>query len=272
MPKLKFLLLTVLSFTMIPNIGLAVNFYDGVRASKGLYFLTYSGFYSADKTTDHEGKTAKKDYDFIKAEELLRFCYYSPDLVLTVLLPAGYTEVKSLKKDSYGLGDIIAGAGYFIPVKEIDILPMLFAKFPTGEYDSNKSVNFGANQYDIRPVIFFHKTINNFSMDAAAKYYFRMENESTQTSPGDEIHLQYLLGYNLTKTFKLGPSVNWMLSEDKKISGKKIGKTARETLSAGIELYNRFPKISVTLTYLYDVHAENTTKGHFLQLKTCYKF
>jgi len=257
---------------MISGTAFAVDFYDGARAKQGLYFLTYSSVYVADEVTDSKGSTSKSDYGLVKAEELLRFCYYSPDFVATALLPFDYMDIRSLKQDSSGLGDINLGAGHFLPFPQVDILPMLFVKFPTGAYNSAKSVNIGSNQYDIKPMVFLYKAWGDFSIDAAAKYFFRLKNSSNDVSPGDEIYLQCLLGYNLTDKLKLGPSINWMISKDKEQNGVKISDSARETLSMGADIYYRFSKVSVTFTYLYDVHAENSPRGHFFQLKTVYLF
>lgn len=258
-------------FIMIPDISYAVNFYDGARAPKGLYFLTYSSVYTADKVTNSKGDVVKKDYGLLKAEELLRFCYYSPDFVVTALLPAGGVRVRSTDKESFGLGDATAGAGYFLPIKEADILPMLFVKIPTGEYASDKSTNYGTNQVDIRPVVFFSKSINDFSVDAAVKYYFRLENDK-DIAPGDELHLQYLLGYNVAKNLKLGPSVNWMMSREQRRDGVKISGSERRTLSVGGDIYTRIRGMSFSFTYLYDAYTENSPKGQYFQLKSCYKF
>jgi hypothetical protein len=273
----KFLFKTVLMLVLIlmntiPNVAHAVNFYDGARAPQGLYFLTYSSTYVADDLTDSKGNTSKKDYGLFKAQEILRFCYYSPDFVATALLPVGYTNTRSLNKDSLGLGDGNIGFGHFLPIKQIDILPMLFVKFPTGQYDSSKSVNMGSNQYDISPMVFLYKAIGDFSVDAVAKYFFRLKNNSTDVAPGDEIHLQCVLGYNLTDKLKLGPSVSWMISKDREFKGMSINDSARESLSGGADIYYRFGKVGVTATYLYDMYAENTTKGHFIQIKTVYRF
>ncbi len=257
---------------MMPKVALAVNFYDGARAKQGTYFLTYSSVYVADETTDENGSTNKKDYGLISAQELLRFCYYSPDFVATALVPFGYTDIHSLHQNSSGLGDINLGAGYFLPFIQVDILPMIFVEFPTGEYNASKAVNIGSNQYDIKPTIFLYKSFGDFSIDAAVKYYFRLKNNATDVSPGDELYLQCLLGYNLTDKFKLGPSINWMISKDKEQNGVAVSNSARETLSVGADVYYRFSWLSVTFTYLYDVHTENSPKGHFFQIKTVYFF
>lgn len=250
----------------------AVNFYDGARAKKGLYFLTYTSVYFADDVTNHSGNTVNHDLGLFKAEELIRFCYYTPNFVATALVPYDYVEIRSKNQSSNGLGDINIGAGNFLPIRSIDILPMVFVKFPTGEYDRNKVVNAGSNQYDIKPAVFLYKGFGDFSIDAAAKYFIRFENEDTHVSPGDELYLQLLLGYKVTDRFKLGPSVNWMLSRDSEKNGNKITDSSREILSVGADFYYKFPWLSVTFTYLYDAYAENSPRGHFFQLKTVYYF
>ncbi len=266
------LAIVLLLFVVFPRIALAVNFYDGSRAKQGFCFLTYTYAYFADETTNKNGKTSNKDFGLFSAQEMLRLSYYSPDFVATVVVPFGYTNISSLDQDSFGLGDINLGAGYFLPVKQVDILPMLFVKFPSGEYSASKAANIGSNQYDIAPMIFLHKTMGKFSVDAAVKYYFRLENNATDVLPGDELHLQGLLGYNITDKFRLGPSINWMISKNKKQNGSEVSGSARERLSMGADFYYRFSWLSVTLTYLYDVYTENSPKVHFFQLKTVYRF
>ena len=252
--------------------ALAVNFYDGFRAPQGHYLLTYTSYYTADKTTDVDGVVNQNDYDYNKTEEIIRYCYYSPDLVLTVMAPAGHVHSGVYQSSSEGIGDINLGAGYFLPFRQVDILPSLFVKLRNGAYNSGKTVNYGTNQYDIKPMVFLYKQMGRFSLDAVAKYYFRAENRATKVSPGDEIHLQFLPGFQLSKTIKAGPSFNWMKSSSKKIDGEKVSASKRESLSIGADLYVRLPVAGVTLTYLRDVHSKNTTRGDFFQIKTTFKF
>ncbi|MFH1397681.1 MAG: transporter [Candidatus Omnitrophota bacterium] len=261
-----------LLFVIYPAQGFAVNFYDGARAPQGLYFLTYTSFYYADEATDSKAKTSKTDYEYAKFEELLRLCYYTPDLVLTAFLPAGYVHSGYYDVSSGGIGDINLGAGHFLPVKQADILPMLFIKLPTGEYDSGKRVNYGTNQYDIKPCLFLYKAIGKFSIDAAAKYYFKTENPGTKVTPGDELYLQLLCGWKISKACKAGPSFNWMKSENQKTDGAETRRSRKESFSLGGDLYLRLPIFSLTLTYLRDIRTKNTTKGDFFQIKTVRKF
>jgi len=267
--KLSILLLLSL---IIPRPCQAVNFYDGVKAPKGHYVLTYSSYYTADKTTNVDGIVNYNDYDYRKNEETIRYCYYSPDLVLTALVPSGHVHSGVYRMSSQGIGDINLGAGYFLPFKQADVLPALFVKLRNGAYESGKAVNYGTNQYDIKPTVFLYKALGRFSVDAAAKYYFRTQNRATKVSPGDELYLQCLLGFQLNKMFKAGPSFNWMGSTSQKNNGTKVSGSKRESLSIGGDLYMRLPICSVTFTYLRDIRSKNTTRGDFFQIKTTTKF
>jgi len=272
MPRNSRILISVFLLLILPRPGFAVNFYDGIRAPKGLYGLTYSSYYTADKTTDAGGHVSNNDYDYRKNEEILRFCYYSPDLVLTALIPAGHIHSGAYQASDEGMGDITLGAGYFLPVKQADVLPALFVKLRNGAYESGKTVNYGTNQYDIRPALFLYKAIGRFSIDGAVKYYFREQNRATKIAPGNELYLQCLLGMQLNKMFKAGPSFNWMQSAGKKDNGTKVSGSRRESFSAGAEAYMRIAPLNVTFTYLRDITSQNTTKGDFFQVKTTYKF
>jgi len=266
----SFLLLAF--FSAIPGYAFAVNFYDGVRAPKGHYLLTYFSYYTADKTTDADGVVNNNNYNYRKHEEIIRYCYYSPDLVLTALIPRGYVHSGAYHSSSQGIGDINLGAGYFLPVKMADILPALFVKLRNGSYDSGKLVNYGTNQYDIKPTVFLYKALGRFSIDGAAKYYFRTQNQATKVSPGNELYLQCLLGWQFNRMLKAGPSFNWMQSTSQISNGTRVSGSKRESLSIGADMYLRLPIAGVTFTYLRDIHSKNTTRGDFFQIKTTCKF
>ncbi|MFA6383733.1 MAG: transporter [Candidatus Omnitrophota bacterium] len=252
--------------------ALAVNFYDGVRAPKGHYILTYSSYYTADKTTNVDGVVNNNDYDYRKNEEMIRYCYYSPNLLLTAFIPSGHVHSGLYRMSSGGIGDINLGAGYFLPVKQADILPALFVKLRNGDYESGKTVNYGTNQYDIKPTVFLYKALGKFSIDGAAKYYFRTQNRATRISPGNELYLQCLLGIQLNKMFKAGPSFNWMGSSSQKNNGTKVSGSKRGSFSIGGDILMRLPAVNITFTYLRDIESKNTTRGDFFQIKTSSKF
>ncbi|HOW43330.1 MAG TPA: transporter [Candidatus Omnitrophota bacterium] len=266
----KLLIILALVF-LLPSVAPAVNFYDGAR-TQGLYLLSYTSFYDADTFADGKGNAGLKGYGYSKLEELLRVCYYKGDLVLTGFAPFGRVRSGRYQVSSSGVGDINLGAGCFLPIRKADVLPMLFVEFPTGAYDSAKAVNYGSHQYDIKPAVFLFKQMGAWSVDAAAKYFFRTENPGTRIAPGNELHLQGLLGYRLSKGCKVGPSLSWMRSAAQEDRGVRVSGSAREMFSAGADLYVRLPFAAVTFTYLRDIKSRNTTRGDFFQIKTCTRF
>lgn len=257
---------------VFPSMAQAVNIYDGVRAPEGVYLLTYSSLYHADDVRDSGGDLARDGYGYTGVQEIFRGAWYYRGLVLSVLVPVGGVYVDSAGTGSFGLGDITAGAGFFIPVSFADILPMLFVKFPSGEYDSSRAVNYGSGQYDIRPMVFIHKAAGGFTADIAAKYYHRLENQDTGVKPGDEIHIQGVAAYNLFGTFRAGPSVSWMRGRNREVDGEEQGDTAGEILSVGGDFYVRAGCLGITFTWLNDVYSRNRTDGNFYQIKTVLRF
>ncbi len=247
-----------------------MDFFDGVRAPRGLYFLSYSSLYRADRITGPGGHAEITDWGFIRAEEILRLCYYSPDYVFNLLIPFGGSRTDQPDSSSSGIGDIWLGTGTFLPVSEVDLLFMFSVKLPTGKYSSSDSVNFGSNRIDLSPGLFIHKIIGEVSFDAAVKYYFKLENHATGTDPGDELHLQLLLGYDFGGV-RAGPALNWTGGADKKVGGRTVPDSAGQTISAGAEVYFKISDWAVTLNYLRDAYSENSPRGDYFKVKLCYK-
>jgi len=247
-----------------------VDIYDGVRAPAGVYFLSYSSFYLADEFTGAGGKAKIADFGYRSAGEILRLCWYSPDLVLTALVPVSGAQSSYLEESAGGLGDILLAAGGFLPVRSVDLLFFLGAKAPTGDYDADEPLNPGSGQWNIRPSLFLHKTLEPYTLDAVARYNIRLKNPDTGLKPGDEFHLEFLATRKLGPV-RVGPGASWMLGRDQSQSGQSIPESARQVLSLGLEAYFRLGEWAVTLNYMGDVYSVNTTRGHLFRFKLCLK-
>ncbi|HQO02201.1 MAG TPA: transporter [Spirochaetota bacterium] len=257
---------------VFPSAAHGVNIYDGIRAPEGLYLLTYSSMYHAEDVRDSNGDISRDGYGYYSLQEIFRAAWYHRGFVFSALVPVGGVYVDSAGRGSFGLGDITAGAGFFLPVACVDILPMVFVKFPSGEYDSSETVNYGSGQYDIRPMVFIFKSAGGFTFDGVVKYYRRFNNSDTGVKPGDEIHLQGVVAYNLTGTFRAGPSVSLMRGRNREVDGEEQGNTAVEMLSVGGDFYVRAGCVGITFTWLNDIHSRNMTDGNYYQIKTVLKF
>lgn len=250
----------------------AVNFYDGVRAPDGLYLLNYFSWYRADELVDNNGERVSGNYGYTKTEGIFRLAYYHSGLVVTALLPVGGVYVNSVGDGSFGIGDITAGAGFFLPIGCLDVLPMLFVKFPSGEFDADSAVNYGSGQYDLRPLVYVHKSVSLLTVDCAAKYHYRFENRDTGVRLGNEMHLQAVAGWLFFDAVRFGPSVSWMKAFNRELDGEEVSGTGRRVFSAGADLSFRAQSAGVTLTWLADAFARNSTRGNYIQVKTVLQF
>ena len=257
-----------MSVLLLTGAARAVDIYDGVRAARGLYFLSYSSYYRADALTDASGRSAVDDFGYQSLAETLRLCWYSPDIVVTALVPFSCAKSVYLDDSAAGLGDVTIAAGGFLPLASVDLLALFAVKAPTGRFDESRAVNVGSGQWDFRPSLFVHKTIEPYTFDGAVKYFFRRENPATDLKPGDELHLEILATRRLGP-LRLGPGVNWLLGENGEKNGSRVKDSAKQTLSLGAEAYLRLFDWSVTLNYMGDVYGENTPRGHLVKIKLC---
>ncbi|MBN1556931.1 MAG: transporter [Lentisphaerae bacterium] len=245
-----------------------VDIYDGVRAPRGLYFLSYSTFYAADVVTGPSGDAETRDFGYRSARQILRLSWYSPDYVVTALVPFGYTRADALDDSATGPGDILVAAGGFLPVRRADLLALLAAKIPSGDFDAADRVNAGSGQWDLRPSLFIHKAAGPYTMDGVVKYSFRQENPDTDFKPGDEWRVE-VQATRRWGPFRIGPGASWVTGADAEQDGARLRDSGPRLLAVGAEAYSRVQGWSVTLQYLGDVYSENTTRGHLVTLKLC---
>ncbi len=257
----------------LPGTARAVNFYDGVRAPQGLYLLSYTSLYAADEKTGKDGKVAVKDLGFKRYQELVRLSYYQGNWCAHLMVPAAWQEVGAAKKDDLGFGDINLGFGYFVPIRSVDLLPILFVKGPTGSYDKSNPASIGENQWDLKPTLFLHKTLGPWTVDLAAKYFYRSTNKETKVAPMNEFYAEGLFGYEFWQFMKLGLSLNYKNGDGQKWFDEDTnGARAKEAFSVGSDVYFRFKPVKLSFTYLYDAYTANTTQGQYFQIKTVWKF
>ncbi len=274
-PMKKILLWGILLLTVVVPVPVtAVNFYDGVRAPEGPYFLTYTSFYYADTVTDGNNNTKLNGYGLSREQELIRLSYYTKEMCFHVFVPFGNMHIDYYGESSRGLGDASLGFGHFLPVHSVDILPLIIVKLPTGAYDADKKVNLGSNQVDLKFTMFLYKAFDRYSIDLAMKYFYRMVNPDTHTAPGNEIYIEGLLGYEFIDTVKAGPSFIWMKSVREKYFSEDIDASyaPKESFSAGGEIYFGMMPLKLFLAGLYDFYTGNTVKGIYIQVKTVYRF
>ncbi len=250
----------------------AVNYLDGHHCPEGYYLALYPSWYSSDKITDNHGNNADDNFGLDLSMLLLRPTLYTENFVINAIIPVGYKSIDSLNDRDSGIGDIIVGGGYFLPIMWADIVPVLQIKMPAGSFDEDDLVNLGNGQYDIQTEIYLFKSIDKFSFDFALKYWFRFENHDTDLKPGNEVHAEALVTYGLSEKFRLGPSFSFTKSADQEMNGHKQRDTALKKLSMGCEFVYQASNAQYLLDVIVDMESENYTKGLLISGRICIPF
>ncbi len=243
---------------------------QGARLPDGSYLATYPGWYSADEITDKDGDTAVKA-DIAMHAVKFNYLYYWGDYGISVIVPVGKIEVNGT--ESSGVGDIELGAGWFLPVKSVDLLAALFVDLPTGPYDKADRVNFGTGQWDIGPTLYLSKRINKFQIDAITRYNFHIENGESGWKPGNEFYAEATVNYAITPRLWAGPSVIYVKGADGELDGVRFDNTATTSLSLGGEVFYALTRKTVLLlSVMEEVEVENGSKGRLILGRISYFF
>ncbi len=250
-----------------------VNYCDGARAPEGFYLATYPVWYTADSLTNDDGGTATNEFGANEYDVLIRPIWYIRDFVFHVIVPLGNISVHYFDDNDGGIGDIVAGGGYFLPVKEINILPVLNMKFPTGHFNSASEVNYGDGQFDLMPELYINKSVGRCSVDIALKYWHRFRNENNSFTPGNQFYAECVSTYEVIKGFRVGPNISFCKGGNPELEGVELPDNDITRLSVGAEfVFIITPKVHFLLDAIPDVYAENTAKGMLVMGRLCCKF
>lgn len=240
----------------------AINYYTGGRLADGFYLNLYPYWYTADTRTDGNGKAVTNNLGLEKYGVFIGGSYYSGDLLLNILVPVGSIEVASARDKDAGLGDVQLRAGYFLPIREVTILPLLAVKVPSGGFDKQKAVNLGDGQTDIMAEVYFNKFFGRISIDWLLKYSIRLRNPDSDRTPGNEFATEGLVTCKLSDDFRLGPSAAFVIGDDLKKGGRTVADSGVLKLAVGGELvYRGLQRVKLVTAVLKDVYTENSPEG-----------
>ncbi len=269
MKKTIFAILIVVFILMTTSApARAVSYGDGMHAPDGTYFVMYPFWLTADKITDGNGNTALDNMGIDMSGVAFKVLHYTGDMVYVALAPVGELEVDALDDRSSGLGDVVLGAGYFLPIKWADILPAIQFKIPTGPYDDDDAVNFGHGQWDIMLETYLFKVVGKWCYDAALKYWVRLENRESGWKPGNEFRAEGLVTYGFSDKVRFGPAATYVRGSDGEQDGTRFYNSALEKISfGGSAIYHHSPKLLLSLDVMHDVETKNSAEGTFSFLR-----
>jgi len=238
------------------------NFVAAALPPPGFYGMVFGNYYHADRLKDGQGNTVPLAFDvkaavvaprlvWVTGEKVfggqLAFHAVAPLLNLKVSV-AGTSQSKS------GLGDMVVGPvlGYhFSPA--LHAVAALDVYLPTGRYDKTELANIGLNHLTIRPVwAMSYIDPTGFNGDFVALYNHNLKNKDTDYKSGDEVNVDYSLGWGLGHGFVVGVGGHlYRQIADDKQSGASVGTDG-----------NRGRSVSIGPSFKYD-----SGKGWFVTAK-----
>lgn len=192
----------------------AENYLSGAMPPPGFYAQFYIGHYEADSLRGNDGKKLPVDFR-VRANSIApRLIWVTEQQVLggslafhaIVPLVDLKVEVNDQSQSKQGLGDIIFGPalGYHLSEKLHTLVALDFLA-PSGDYDRHDLANIGRNYWGIQPV-FALSYIDpaGLNIDAKIMYDFNLENPATDYRSGQELHVDYALGWGLGNGWVVG--------------------------------------------------------------------
>lgn len=272
------------------------DFYAGAAPPPGLHLIDYNVFLDIKKIenkgqglTDGDGSLTAIAFRpiFVSEKGLFggNFLMHSIIPILSVeanvtaQTPGGAINVEG---HDGGLGDVYFGVGMAWHGKTWHWLTVLDVITPTGDFDADKPINAGNNAFIIEPVVAVTGLFDN-GIEASAKlmYSYHTKN-SDYVEPGSglrgyqagqAIHMDYMLNYAVTPSFKLGVTGwLWQGLENDEIGGTKRPDTKDREFSIGPAARYQNGKFALLGKYVVPVSAENRIEANQTWIDLVYSF
>ncbi len=260
------------------------NFLAAALPPPGFYGMVFGNYYHADRLIDGQGNTIPLAFD-VKAAVLaprgvwvtgekflggqLAFHVVAPLVNLKVSV-AGTSQTKS------GLGDMVVGPvlGYHYSPK-LHSVAALDIGLPTGHFDKNDLANIGRNYWTIRPVwAMTYIEPTGFNGDFVALYNHNLKNKDTDYKSGDEVNVDYSLGWGLGNGFVVGVGGHlYRQIADDKQAGTSVGTDGNRGRSGSIGpsiMYNSNKGWFFTVKWQKEGGVRNKAEGNALWVKAVF--
>jgi len=263
--------------------GASQFFAGAIPPFGGLYFLSQTSYFSADRVNDSHGKEVPIDFHVKAAAETLRFLYVSDvniggaQLWGQLVVPMINLDLSSAfaKDKSFGLGDTTATVGLaWHPDRAQTFVLGVDVAMPTGSYNQTAFANTGLNHWSVQPTLGYHYfDPQGFEAGAAARVIFNTENDATNYRTGDEFVLDYAVGWNFGPV-KVG-ATGYYLNQFTDDSGPGVAADGHrgQGFAIGPSLtYSFNPGMQLSASWQHDVFAENRAQGDAGWLNFATKF
>ena len=263
----------------------AENHLAGAAPPPGVYVLEYVNVYSADRVNDGQGQAVPIPgfkVNAVAAATRIAWVTNTPvmggQLVAHAILPLVKVKVSAAGRSSSssGLGDVSLGAGVaWHHSPQLHSVAALDIVLPVGQYDAARPVNVGRNYASIQPA-YLVSWIDPNGLNADAKIGLNLNrtNNDTGYRSGNELNIDYALGWGLGNGWVLGVGGNiyQQLSDDKRL-GQSVPGAKGRAYSAGPNLkYDSGKGWFITAKLAREFSVRSRSEGTQFWIKTTIPF
>ena len=296
---LSFVTSTYLHGYDLPAVNLgATNILDGgpIRPKPGWYIFQYTSYYHANRWTGPDGnnlycgETPKADAISIANQFTYQwgnFTFLKASPGVTVGIPVllySYVAANTIgiKNGNTGFGDIVLSAYLQWPTIMRGERPIFAHRvqfnvgFPSGEYmPVPGATNPGKNIYTINPywaaTLYFTP---RWTLSWRLYYLWCSKNKTTEVRPGDAIHCNYSMAYQVTKKFNVGLNGYFLRQlRNSTLCGEEKPCSKEQAVGVGPGAVYFFSKDLIWFFYAYgEAAVRNRTEGISLQSSLVFHF
>lgn len=256
--------------------GFYGDFGMAITPESGTYLNNFAGYnWSDNQTTENTLLFELPGVMHVSKIQILGGTYWAG--FFPYVLRNTYTEKNNDVKRA-GAGDM-----YGIPLMlswqfgEISIAAFEGIVVPTGSYDKDRLLNAGRNSWTFDnnfSVTWLH---DNFDLSMTFGYMVNTENTATHYKTGDEVHIDYSIGYYLIPQLGLGVTGSYyhQIKDDTGI-GVPIDAIRGEYSSIGpvatytLKINDR--DVSFSAKWLHEYDVNNHIPSNYVILRTVLKF
>ncbi|WP_113447770.1 transporter [Rhizobium cremeum] len=263
--------------------GSAQFFAASIPPYPGLYFLSQTNYFTADRTNDSNGDRVPIDFEVKALAETFRFLYVSDieiggaQLWGQLVVPVVHLDMSLPFGDdtTLGLADVTTSVGLaWHPDRNNTFVVGVDVALPTGQYDASDIANIGVNHWSVQPTLGYHYLDpQGLEVGATARLIFNTENTDTDYTSGTEFVLDYAVGWNFDK-WRVG-AVGYYLQQISDDSGPGVAADGHRGKGFAIGpsiSYSFNPGMQVSASWQHDVFAENRAQGNAVWVNFATKF
>ncbi|WP_424192411.1 SphA family protein [Ampullimonas aquatilis] len=264
----------------------AENFTCCALPPPGVYGMVWGQSYSANKVKGNDGQVVTPSNFKVTANAIVpRVVWITPtkigdaSLGFHAILPLVDLDVKNAPPGSQhksGIGDMTLGAvlGWHHSANLHSVVALdVFA--PTGSYSKSDIANIGRNYWAIQPVAgFSYIDQNGLNGDIKAMWTYNLRNRDTDYKSGQELIIDYSVGWGLGNGWTLGVGgyVYQQLTKDSQ-NGSSVENNNGKALAIGPSVrYDSGKGWFVTGKYQTETSVRNRAEGSAFWVKAVFPF